>query len=324
MASEAFEFPDEQESKKNDAMQQEEEVQFDIEGDVEIEVADDTPEEDRKRKPIGREVADASDAELEQYTAGVQKRIKELSHARHDERRAKEAALRERQELERVAQQLVNENKRLKQYVSTGEQAYAGTLKTAAQAKFDMAKRKFKEAHEAFDADALVEAQAELNAAQMDLMKAESFKATPLQDEEPVVQQHQNTEQPSPRPDDKTLRWQARNQWFGQEDEMTAVALATHKRLVQSGVDPRSDEYFEQIDARVKTLFPDFFGAGAQEKDSDERPVGAKKAATVVAPVKRTSGAKKITLTKTQVAIAKKLGVPLDVYAQHAQESQNG
>jgi hypothetical protein len=308
----------------NAASQQDsEDIEFSVEGDVDVEIVDDTPDDDRGRKPIGREVADADEEELEQYTVGVKRRIKELSHARHDERRAKEALIREREELERLTNKLVNENNQLRRYVSSGEQAYAGTLKSAAQAKLDMAKRKFKEAHEAFDADALVEAQAELNSAQLALMQAENFKPTPLQEETSVVET-QYSQQAPVRPDDKTLRWQARNQWFGQDDEMTAVALAVHKKLVVSGIDPRSDEYFEQIDARVRTLFPDFFGATAQEKDSDERPVGAKKAATVVAPVKRTSGAKKITLTKTQVAIAKKLGVPLDVYAQHAQESQNG
>ena len=301
----------------NAASQQDsEDIEFSVEGDVDVEIVDDTPDDDRGRKPIGREVADADEEELEQYTVGVKRRIKELSHARHDERRAKEAVMREREELERLTNKLVNENKQLRQYVSSGEQAYAGTLKTAAQAKLDMAKRKFKEAHEAFDADALVEAQAELNSAQIALMQAENFKPTSLQEENSVVETQYSQREPV-RPDDKTLRWQARNQWFGQDDEMTAVALAVHKKLVVSGVDPRSDEYFEQIDARVRNLFPDFFGADPATEAHKPESDAVKPAATVVAPVKRTSGSKKVVLTKTQIQIAKRLGVPLELYAKH-------
>lgn len=306
-----------QEEVNNAASQQDsEDIEFSVEGDVDVEIVDDTPNDDRGRKPIGREVADADEEELEQYTVGVKRRIKELSHARHDERRAKEAVIREREELERLANQLVNENKQLRQYVSSGEQAYAGTLKSAAQAKLDMAKRKFKEAHESFDADALVEAQAELNSAQIALMQAENFKPTPLQEESSVVETQYSQREPV-RPDDKTLRWQARNQWFGQDDEMTAVALAVHKKLVVSGIDPRSDEYFEQIDARVRNLFPDFFGADTAYEAQKSKSDAVKPAATVVAPVKRTSGSKKVVLTKTQIQIAKRLGVPLELYAKH-------
>ena len=289
------------------------------EDDISVDVVDDTPEKDRGRKPLEREPEDANDEELAQYSSTVQKRIKELSHARHDERRAKEEAQRERESAVRLANALVEENKKLKQYVHTGEQVYAGTLKDAAEAELENAKKKYRDAHESFDADAIIDAQQALTTAQLKLERANNFRPTPLQTEENVVQ-NQNTEQAPPQVDDKTQRWQARNPWFGPDDEMTAVALIAHKQLVNSGVDPRSNEYFAQIDARMKKRFPEKF-AGDREPSEDV----PRKAANVVAPVIRTNtGAKKVILTKSQVAIAKRLGVPLELYAKQVvlQEAQ--
>ena len=315
MAEAEYKFPDEEDKSKAEP-----ELEVSVEGDIDLEVVDDTPEKDRGRKPLAQDPEDANEEELAQYSSKVQNRIKELSHARHDERRAKEAVLRDREELERVAHHLVEENKRLKQYVNTGEQAYAGSMKSAAEAEYAMAKKQFKEAHEAFDADAMVEAQSALTTAQLKMERANNFRPTPLQEEANVVNT-QVPEQAPARPDDKTLRWQARNQWFGEDDEMTAVALVLHKKLVHSGADPRSDEYFKQIDTRMKSRFPDFFGESRSEDDS--KGSEARRSATVVAPSSRSNGTRKITLSKTQVAIAKKLGVPLELYAKQlaAQES---
>ena len=310
-----YKFPDDVDGNKIEP-----EIEISVEGDVDLEVVDDTPEKDRGRKALAQDPEDANEEELSQYSTKVQNRIKELSHARHDERRAKEAVLREREELERVAHRLVEENKKLKQYVNTGEQAYAGSMKSAAEAEYEMAKRQFKEAHEAFDSDAMIEAQSALTTAQLKIERANNFKPTPLQEENTVVQP-QVTEQAPSRPDDKTLRWQARNQWFGEDDEMTAIALVLHKKLVQSGTDPRSDEYFKQIDTRMKSRFPEFFGEPRSE--DDDKGAETKRSATVVAPASRSNGTRKITLSKTQVAIARKLGVPLELYAKQlaAQES---
>lgn len=322
MANEEYKFPDEDE---NAAKQQNDEPVVDVgvteEGDVEIEVADDTPEEDRGRKPLDK-VDEPTDEELTSYSSEVQQRIKHLTRARHDERRAKEAMAREREELERLTQKLLDENKKLKSYAAHGEKAYAGSLEAAATAELEMAKKKYKEAHEAFDADALLEAQEQFLQAQLKLQQAKNFKPSPsLQQTEESVETR-ITQQQRPQLDEKTLRWQEKNPWFGPDEEMTAVALVAHKKLVQSGVDPRSDEYFGHIDARIRKVFPDYFG----EKNEPEKPVEVRKAATVVAPAKRSTGAKKVTLTKTQVAIAKRLNVPLELYAKQlaAQEAANG
>lgn len=313
----AFKFPDEDKNPIMSGEELDEKIEFSIEGEgeVDVEIVDDTPEEDKGRKPL-EGVEEVTDEELENYGDKVKKRISELSHAKHDERRAKEAAIREKAELERIAKQMIEENKRLKEYVSNGEQVYAGTLLESAQAKVDAAKRVYKEAVESYDPDQIVEAQAALNEAQWNLAEAKKFKPTPLQ---PVDEQvyNQATQPEASRPDEKSVRWQARNQWFGEDDEMTAVALATHKKLVANGVDPRSDEYFERIDARMRDVYPDYFGQSRKE---------ARKPATVVAPSSRSTKAKKVVLTSTQVALAKRLGVPLDVYAKQIakEEAQNG
>jgi len=123
------------------------------EGEIELEVVDDTPPEDRGRKPLDREVEDPSDEEVAEYSDKVQKRIKELSHARHDERRAKEAALREREEAARVAQQLFEENKRLRESYNAGVSTYGQMAESKAEMELQMARQKLKEAQESYDTD---------------------------------------------------------------------------------------------------------------------------------------------------------------------------
>ena len=309
-----YKFPDEQEEKDVVVTQQEE-------GDVEIEVIDDTPEKDRGRRPLDREVADPTDDEIETYTKGAQERIKELTHARHDERRAKEALAREKQELERLAQQMLEENKKLKQYVTTGSQQYGEMAKTAAEAQLEKARRDYKAAQEAFDTDAILAAQEALLEAKMRMTSAQNFKPPALQTEEPVVQPRQQQAQPV-QPDEKTLRWQAQNQWFGSDgfEEVTSFALGLHQKLVNSGVDPRSDAYFEQINARVKSKFPEVFGGAEDRSQQSSAP---KKPAAVAAPATRSSGAKKVQLTTTQMALAKKFGLTPQQYADQVAKLEN-
>jgi hypothetical protein len=319
-----FKFPDEIESKQDDPRV---EIDIEAEGDIEIEIEDDTPEPDRGRKPLDKEVEDPSDDEVEQYSDKVQKRIKELAHARHDERRAKEAALREREEAIRATQQLVEENRRLKSYVSNGEQTYAHVLKEKAQADLEMARRRYKEAAESYDSDAMLSAQEALQEAKIRLMQAENFRPTPLQDENQQVYS-QPQEQQTPALDEKTLRWQAKNQWFGADgfEEMTAMAIAMHSKLVnQNGPEyARTNEYFERIDARLREKFPEHYGE--DRRDSPRDTSTKKPPATVVAPGTRSSGAKKVKLTKTQEIFARRLGLTPQQYAMEVLklEASNG
>ena len=318
--AEQYKFPDELDDEKTSQVN----VSVEDDGDVEVEVIDDTPIQDRGRKPLDREVEDPTDDEIETYSDKVKGRIKELTHARHDERRAKESTMREKQELERLTQQLIDENKKLKQYVSTGSEQYGTMAKTAAEAELEKARRQYKDAQEAFDTDAIIAAQEALTDAKWKLEQAKSFRPPPLQTEEYDVQTRQSAPEQA-QPDEKTLRWQAKNQWFGSNgfEEVTSFALGLHQKLVNNGVDPRSNEYFEQINARVKSKFPEVFG-GTEDKprsgDSPRRP------AAVAAPATRSSGAKKVQLTQTQVALAKKFGLTPQQYAAQVAklESQNG
>lgn len=300
-------LPDEKDILKPEAA-----AEVEAAADVEIEIVDDTPEKDKGRKPLEKPVDDPTDEEIENYSDGVKKRIKELTHARHDERRAKEALMREREELERFTRQLLHENKSLKTTVNMGSQHYAETLQSKAETDLEMARRRFKEAYEAGDADALTAAQEALADAKLQANAAKNYRPAPLQDIDFPVQQSQPVSQQQPQPslDEKTVRWQAKNQWFGAPgyEEITSFSLGLHQKLVNNGVDPRSDEYFEQIDARLRSKFPEVF-------DSEEKEDRARKPATVVAPAVRSAGATKIRLSASQVALAKKFGLTPQQYA---------
>ena len=157
------------------------------------------------------------------------------------------------------------------------------------------------------------------------MKNAKNFTPPPLQTREEEVQ----TYQPQPQrvqPDEKSLRWQAKNQWFGASgfEEVTSFALGLHQKLVANGVDPRSDEYFEQIDARVKSKFPEVFGGEDEKPRSQGTP--AKKPASVVAPASRSTGKKKIEFTPSQAALVKKFNLDPQVYAREILklENQNG
>ena len=318
--AEQYKFPDELEDDKNQKVEIEQ-----PDGDVEIEIVDDTPIQDRGRRPLDREVEDPTDEEIETYTRGAQERIKELTHARHDERRAKEALLREKQELERLAQHMVEENKRLKQYVSTGTEQYTTMAKTAAEAELEKARREYKAAQESFDTDAILAAQEALFEAKAKLQQAQNFRPPALQDDEIAVQPRQQQAQPV-QPDEKTLRWQAKNQWFGSDgfEEVTSYALGLHQKLVNSGIDPRTDDYFEQIDARVKSKFPEVFGGNEDKPRSVD--TSSRKPAAVVAPATRSTGTRKVQLTPSQAALIKKYNLDPKKYVAEVLklENQNG
>jgi hypothetical protein len=303
---ERFRFPDEKEKP--------EELQIEVEGETEIEVVDDTPEQDRGRKPMKEAPAEVTDDELAQYSEGVKKRIQHFSKGYHEERRAKEAALREREEAVRLAHNLVEENKRLQGSLGQGQQALLEQAKKVVQNELEQVKQRLKAAHEAFDTDAIVEAQEALAAVKYKAERVNNFKPAVAQPQTPVVQ-------PAPRPeqtvqvDPKAKAWQDANSWFGDDKEMTALALAVHQDLVESGVDTSSDEYYEKINARVRKRFPEAFNSEKPKKSS------------VVAPATRSTAPRKIVLTQSQVQIAKRLGLTNEQYARAVAEEmrkQNG
>ena len=297
-----YKFPDEREPEKK----AKDDVEF------EIEVVDDTPDPDKGRKPLPEPVGEVTDDELSKYDESVQKRIKKLSHGYHDERRAKEAALREREEALRFAQQIVEENKRLKTDLNSNNTLLVGTAKQNAELALDQARKKYKEAYESFDADAILAAQEELTTAKLKLERVTNFKPAPLQEQETPVNIAPRLAPEPPRADPKALAWQQQNRWFGDDEEMTSFALGLHEKLVKSGVDPTSDEYYERVNSRIREKFPENF-PGLEEKSK-------RTSSNVVAPASRNVAPKKITLTQTQVALAKKLKIPLDLYARKVAE----
>jgi hypothetical protein len=308
---EEFKFPDEKVEDKK-----EETIDFEVEGDSDIEVVDDTPEEDKGRPPMKEPPAEVTDEELAQYSDGVKKRIQHFSKGYHEERRAKEAALREREEAIRLAQKLVEENKKLQSSQGQTQQVLLEQAKKVVENELAEAKRQYREAYEAGDAERVVEAQEALTAAKIKADKVNNFKPAPLQQEKPVVQPEPQPETVTPKVDPKAAAWQDANPWFGQDDEMTALALTVHRKLVESGVSPNSDEYYERINNRMRQVFPDAFPS--------EKPV---KKSSVVAPATRSTAPKKIVLTKSQVNIAKRLGLTNEQYARAVAEEmrkQNG
>ena len=272
--------------------------------DFEVEVVDDTPKADRNRK-ASEPPEDVTDDELEDYSDKVRKRIQHFSKGYHDERRAKEEAHRQSQELERVTQQLMEENKKLKGNVTKNQTALLEQAKKNASIESENAKRAYKEAYESGDSDAVLEAQDSLTNAKLKSERLANFKIPALQEEEtPIPQQ---VEQIAPaQVDTRAADWQKANSWFGPDDEMTSLALGLHTKLVKQGVSPQSDEYYESIDTRMRQVFPDNF-------EDTEKP---KRRTQVVAPATRSTAPKKVTLTRTQVQIARKLGLTPEQYAK--------
>ncbi len=310
-----FEFPDEKEEKEAaEAPAPEKEAKSAAE-ESDIEIIDDTPEQDRGRQPLDSAPEDPSEDELSQYSESVRKRIQKFTKGYHDERRRAEAALREKEEALKLAQAIIEENKRLKGSVNKGQEALINQAKFSVGLELEQAKKKFKEAYDSGDAEAIVEAQEVLGKAQIKAERLANFKPAPLQVEEKGVEQQQIVQAPSS--DNKALAWQRQNRWFGSDDEMTSFALGLHQKLVKGGVDPQSDEYYERIDSRMRQVFPDAFDS-SEDTEKVEKPTRAK--ASVVAPATRSTASKKVVLTQTQVNIAKRLGVPLELYAKKVAE----
>jgi len=314
MANE-FKFPDENIVQKDDKDDEE----------IVIEVADDTPAEDRNRKPMTEAPAEVTDEELEGYSEKVRGRIQHFTKGYHEERRAKEAAVREKDEAIRVAQKAIAENQQLQGNLTRGQTALLEQAKKVVSSEIETAKRQYKAAHEAGDSDALVTAQEALTAAKIKSDKLNNFKPTPLQAKSPAVQspaEPVKTSPPSPQVDLKAQAWREANPWFGADRRKTALALAVHQDLMDEGVNPTSDEYYRRIDGEVKQIFSP---KASDANHSEEKKVN--KQSNVVAPATRSTAPRKIVLTQTQVNIAKRLGVPLELYAKQVAEDmrkQNG
>lgn len=312
------------------AKPQKDDFEFEVEGEEavlpEVEVEDDTPEEDRGRNPMPEDIVRELEAdEMEEYSDKVKTRMKQMKKVWHDERREKERALREQQEAIEFAKAIAEENKKLKSTLSRGEQTLVDTYKQAAELELDAAKRQYKEAYEAGNSDLLLAAQEKLNAAGYKMEKVKNFISTPLQEEEIGVNIQPSVVQ-KPQVDEKTVAWQKRNTWWGSPEhaDMTALALGVHQKLEnQYGKQyVGTDEYWQNIDTTMRRRFPEMFEEVKTTTGGGKPGARAEssKPATVVAPASRSTSSTKVKLTASQVSIAKKLGLTPEQYARAQQK----
>ena len=311
-----FKFPDEAETKGKPSREAPE---------IEIEIEDDTPVEDRGRQPMPKPlVEDLEKDELDQYDDNVKTKLKQMRKVWHDERREKESAVREQQEAVTLAQRLLEENKRIKGILNTGEKEYVSTIQSNSVMELKIAQRAYKEAYEAGDADKMVEANQALQMANLKAIQVKNFRMPSLQEEETRVQPQPVQYQPAPyvpEPDNKAVVWQNRNRWFGQERGMTAFALALHEDLRDNGVEVGSEDYYRELDKTIRKRFPEKF-----EEQEDSRQSTRTRPGTVVASAVRSTAPTKVKLKQSQVNLAKKFGLTPEQYVKEVLklEAQNG
>lgn len=317
-----FEFPDEKEVKIVD---RDNSVKMTIgtdADDIEVDIVDDTPPQDRDRKPLPKEMVEELEKDdLTDYSDRVKERMAQLRKVYHDERREKEAAAREKEEAIRFAQAIQYENKRLKSSLNSGEQEFVKTAYSAAAQELELSKRDYREAYDSGDSEKIIDAQQRMNSAQYRLTQIQNYQPqyNALQEHETPVYIQPDRPQ-VPRPDRKALSWQDKNSWFGSDEEMTSLALGLHEKLVRAGTDPTSDEYYYTIDKTMRKRFPEYFGDDSLDA---ETPAQRTKPSTVVAPASRSTAPKKVHLSKSALALAKKLGLTPEQYARETIKLEN-
>jgi hypothetical protein len=290
-----------------------------IQGELDIEIEDDTPVED-KSKPT-ESIDDPDEEELSSYSKGVQSRIRKMTLAKNNERRAKEEALREREAAEIFAKQVYEENKRLKSQLEEGSKIFIDQNKTTAQMEVENAKKRFKQAFEVGDSDELAASQEALAKATLRLDKAETMR--PIETQEIVYEEpKQNRLAPT------TQKWVDENSdWWGKDEEMTMAAMGLDKKLQkQYGSEyVGTQEYFNTIDKTMRKRFPEHFGVQDEEDDQppqkksqtdDEENSRRTKPASVVAPATRSTPPNRVKLKASEATIARRLGVPIEEYAK--------
>lgn len=282
--------------------------------EIDVEIVDDTPEEDRNRKPSREPIPDVTDDELDNYGEKVQERIRGLNRKFHDERRQREALSREREELATHTQRILEENRRLKQQLASGSEVFIAKSISEAEAQLAAAKREYREAHENGDTDKLVDAQEKMARAVTYLEESKRLKPLTVDQEEGYIPQVQvPNDVYVPKPSAAAEAWAEKNEWFGKDEVMTSLALGLHRSISQN-VQVDSKEYYDRIDAGMRDAFPRYFNTERTNNEREEKP--RTRPNVVVAPASRSHAEKKITLTKSQVAVAKRLGVPLEEYAR--------
>jgi hypothetical protein len=311
-----FKFPDEMEEDTKGKP----EVELE-EGSINVEIVDDTPKEDRNIEPLPNEIKndlETADTSAD-YSKNVKDKFTQYKKAWHDERRAKEAALREQQEALSAAQAILDENHRLKEILQNGEKELISSYQNSAEMEVSQARKAYKEAYDSGDSDALAEAQEDMMRAQLKLDKTKNFKPTVQIDENRVKIQNKQIQQPA-QMDDKVAEWVSNNPWYvdPEKKSMSKYAVFIHEELEEKfgRAFIGTNEYFKRIDLEVKRRFPEEFDDIEVKNDEEEKPQRTSRLSTVVAPARRSTSSKKVVLTKTQVALAKKFGLSPEQYAR--------
>ena len=315
--------------------------------DIEFEVVDDRPEEDQRpskskkaEKAEKAEDSEASDEELGQYSEKVQKRLNKLKFDYHEERRQREAAEKLREEAITYAQQVANKNQEMESLIARGEAALVEQVKERATVALDSARASYRKAYEEGNTDEIIASQERLNRAQAEFTEAERYQSQSRQQvdqrnqyqqqayqqeiarkaaEQVAAQNQQAQGQVLPEPSPEAKGWAEKNDWFMKEghEEMTALAYGAHTSAVQKGMNTNSQEYFDYIDNRMRSSFPEYDWQDQRDDGRTATATSNQRPSSVVAPSSRSNGAKprKVQLTSTQVSLAKRLGLSPEQYA---------
>jgi len=295
MKYDEFKFPDESKDEK-------------LDDEIIVEVEDDTPEEDKNKAPLPDKIKeDLYNDELEDYSTKVKKKLLQMKKLAHDERREKEAAQREQNQAVDFARKLMDENKKLKSNLNHSENNVLASVTRAVEMEMDAAKKAYREAYDSGDTDKVMEAQERLTEATLKIDKVKNFRPAPIQEEQNVIQPPKQAVKNSPDP--SALAWQENNSWFGEDEEMTSLALGLHEKLQREGVRVSSQEYYSRIDRTIRQRFPEKFG---EAEEQDDRP---SRKSSVVAPATRTTSTKRVKLTVGELSLAKKFKLTPEQFA---------
>lgn len=293
-----------------------------VEVEIDAEETEDTSEEtkqaSKEAKTEAGEKAD-DDGELEDYGQKVQNRIKKLTEKYRKEERDREEAV-------RMAQQLLQENQQLKSRVQNLDKGYLSEYSSRVEAQAAAYKKAYREAYEQGDTDKMLEAQDGLSKMAIEQERIRVAKQrSDRQAEQQAQPAPQNNAQPAtpqqaapaaPKPDPKAQAWAEKNEWFGTDEVMTYAAFGIHRKLVEEeGFDPSSDEYYTEVDRRMKAEFPQRFKPAKKTGGAQVAPAGASATRSTAK-----QGRRSVKLSPSQIAMAKRLNVPLEEYAKYVKE----
>lgn len=298
-------------------MAEEQEVLEDEGVEVEVEAAEEPAGQEVVEEPEAQEqesAAESGDDELDSYSNKVQARIKKLTERYRKEERDREEAV-------RLAQQLLQENENLKSRVQNLDKGYLSEYGTRIDAQVETAKRLYKEAYDTGDTDKMFEAQEALSkmSIEQERLRIAKQRSEQVSDQAPVAQQQAPVQQPiappAPKPDPKAQSWAEKNDWFGSDEVMTYAAFGIHRKLVEEeGFDPSSEEYYTEVDRRMRSEFPNKF----QAKKSSGAQVASAGASASRSTAK--TGRRSVKLSPSQIAMARRLNVPLEEYAKFVKD----